>query len=426
MLTHMSFGQIDPDTDGISQHVIDKLSTEMNKMNVNMIRPNQNDNKQCSNLKQARYLVGVEARMGQSGLLEIRIDAYDQTQENWTVSFQRIWRSALNAEGKQLLAERKTDEQLRGTKFLPYAETQQQEIINHFQLAIDCFKQNKQTDAINISREGKFLPSRLKDITKQISQQSHNEGSPLILSTKTINQQSQLYMLTLSDPADQQNALLQSYFRLSKAKQIAPKVNPLTFNPLKPSPDEQPVSNISVDLTSPILGSTQLVRPHGSALCASPTPWSLGEQTITEEQEIASDQCFGISAQVQRAAYLIVIGRNAKGQFSRFHPTVCDYLDDAPARLDRDATFHYPTRQAPVQVLGLDENTGEEKIYLIATANKQLQLNVLNEIQDVPEICDDQDSEARDSQQWETKLNRLKADNPGLFQWRVHTFMHVE
>ncbi|MBT5230847.1 MAG: hypothetical protein HOM11_11310, partial [Methylococcales bacterium] len=160
-------------------------------------------------------------------------------------------------------------------------------------------------------------------------------------------------------------------------------------------------------------------------LCSTAEPWSLGERSLTNDSELSSDNCFAVKFDVQRPAFTALVGRNSKGQLSLFHPTTCKYLDDSPKRLGRNAEFIYPARTKPAQVLGLDENIGQEHIYVLASADRQVQASITALTKSLPTICESQDSDPVSVKTWEAKLNAISKVHPGLFQWRGLTFNHV-
>jgi len=417
-ITHMSFGQIDPNTDGLSARVIKTLKTYLAKQPIQMVELQPQATNSCQILTRAHYLIGVEAKISARGHLEVHIDAYDDEQGHWTVGFEKIWRMPLRDEETQELAKQSVDTGLLGQKFLPYQVDQAQQFVSDFEQALRCVKQ-QQGVSIQVERSGKYLPTPLQTWMARIQTQGDATGKSIQLIATGENRAANLYSLTL---ADNGQPLLKRFIRLKRPTLPTPRLQPLTTNPL--TTKLKAVAGSAEDTSIPMLDVSALVAPQGSGLCATPNPWALGEKTLTNSSELSSDNCFAIKVVTQRPAYLTLIGRNSRGQLSRFHPTVCAHLDDAPNRLAAERAFYYPTRKG-VKALGLDDNVGHERIYVMLAANREVKAILRSSLGDIPEICEDNKTGSVEVERWEAKLKQFEQHHPGLFEWQVHSFEHV-
>jgi hypothetical protein len=189
---------------------------------------------------------------------------------------------------------------------------------------------------------------------------------------------------------------------------------------------------------SEIIASLALLTPLDQGACATGKPWQSKVRRVEPRGSLPTGSCLALELEITSPAYVFVVAQDVPGELSLLFPTDCPALAPKDAGRQPGAFFRFPSLSDPqAGVLKLAGSPGTERIYAIAITESQLAAAFADRMNGIQSLCRTGQKfplmlAASGLQQprerirrWQSYLNWLSTNNPGLIEWREFEFRHA-
>ena len=396
-----------------------------------------------------QYYIGIDAGLtGMNRKLYVKIRALNIAEQKWISGFGQSWTGRPTQSQLDALDRKKPDDYLLGMRPLPFSEKQPDLLAAYLARNLSCLlRQGKADDLIvHVARPAPDSPRTIKTAVELLDRylaryrevevtDDPNEANVTILSAvHSIDKD--LYQVWISARKKKGEIYLpgaetEAYVTLSSPYQTlaSGSTQPDPLPPIRS--DDSPLNSLS------IISSFDLLIPSNPASCVNDNPWKWGTQRVVSGGVLESGSCLAVEMELNKSAYIYLLGQDARGDISRIYPSSCPAAIAGMALLQPGEQFQYPPLSNPdAAVLELAGSPGTERIYAIAIAAPGLAAIFSDRMSDLQDLCQPGSNypetlKARGNayphervQRWQNYLNWLSAKNTGLVDWLEFRIEH--
>lgn len=378
----------------------------------------------CENRDKATVRVIIELNKNPStDELRIAVQAIDLAEKNWVRGFKKVWMGELTTREKRLMAKRVIDQNLLGSRALPFQSDQADLVASYLAENLSCLLKQTGESALKLSlpQPSENLPEFFQTTFQLLDHYLTRYAKIEITQQKTANVVLTSSIHTINPKLYQISVLLRSLDQSIRILGVGTETY-VYFDKIPPVR--------TVRSNKSLIELFQLVTPKVLKHCQHKNPWQQGQSILTRTSRLASQRCFAINLKAAETARLYLLAQTDKGQITRLFPDSCNVLG-LKGQLQGGEILKHQTIHAPLWNNGnkgyfqLDHQPGIESVYAIAVTDPKIEANLKQQIRNIPDLCVTQIPRKYYDKRFRKKLTTLAGKSHGSMEWLERSFIHV-
>jgi len=461
LLVRMQGENVSPQIDELTEQIRQKINDALlKKSGLDLVwrpagQPWQHHRRladlSCGDAGKVRYYIGIDLGVsGVKGKLYLKVRALNLAEQKWVSGFGQSWQGTPTADQLDALAREHPDEYLRGLRPLPFSDRQPDMLAAYLARNLSCLLRQGEADDLVVhvadpaagtplrlqtalELVGRYL-ARFREVT--VTDDPDQANVSLVSEIHAIDQR--LHQIWVSVRQRQGQTYLPGAETEAYVMMYAPEQSVLAGN--SQAPQAEPLPPLRSGLApSEIIASFALLTPLDQRACQTGKPWQSKVQRVDPRGSLPTGSCLAVEMDITTPAYVFVVAQDAPGELSLLFPSDCPALAPKDARLQPGVLFQFPALSDPqAGALKLAGSPGTERIYAIAITEPQLAAMFAGRMKEIQSLCRTGQRfpfmlSAAGLQQpqerilrWQSYLNWLSANNPGLIEWREFKFRHAQ
>jgi hypothetical protein len=458
MLVRMEDDQIQPHIDDLTDQIRQKIMDALLKqpgLDLSWrpaIRPWRHHRRleevSCGDFRKIHYYVGIDCGLTPvEGRIYVKVRALNLVEQQWVSGFGKSWQGAPTTAQRAALDRVHPDAHLRGLRPLPFSDRQPDLLAAYLARNLSCLVRHGEEDdpvvyvnpvAVNtptvfqttMELVGKYL-ARFREV--EVTDDPTQSNVTVVTEIHAIHQN--LHQVWVAARHHQgvkylPGAETEAYVLIDAQQQTAMAGNP----PQMPPKPQRPLQQVG---EPSLISSFDLLTPLDPTLCATDTPFIAGIRQVQSREHLPSGGCLALEIILSQAAYVFLVGRSADGELTELFPSECPAFKEIEKRLRPGKLLRFPPLSEPMAgILALDESPGMEKVYAIATTEKNLAKRLADRLAVYPGLCRPPKghvsmlpigtpirSDGR-IKHWQKYLTQLSGRYPKMVDWREIIFWH--
>ncbi len=403
----------------------------------------------CGDDGKPRYYIGIDAGLlKMNRKLYVKVKALNLGERKWVSGFGKSWTGKPTRAQLDALDRERPDDYLLGMRPRPFSDRQPDMLAAYLARSLSCRLRQGESDELivhvpspapnspqmietTLKLLGRYL-TRFREV--DVTDDPNRANVTIISAVHSIDKD--LHQVWISAKHRQGDIYLpgaetEAYVILKSPTEV----QIAGMHQTEPAAAIRPASKILG--ASRIIRSFDLIKPLDRSFCAAENPWQFGVQRVATNDLLTTGSCLAIEMEVTMPAYVFLLAQDAAGEISRLYPSSCPAPGPADSRIYPGERFRFPSLSDPfAAVLELRGRPGTERVYGMAFASPELAAifaDRMNELQDLcrpgrkyPGIWTTAGHRYPHEriQRWQSDLNWLTKNNPGLVEWREIRFQH--
>lgn len=387
-----------------------------------------NERLRCSTASTAHYFVGIDIAAESRGNYRVSVRALDVGAAAWVSGFGKTWQGRLTPKQRQALAERRTDEYLRGLRVLPFFAGETDLLAAYLAQNLSCLLHEQGATGLRVyvdtgaARKAKLRQVltlighnlaryRAVEITEDIS------DAELLLKGSMNAIDGSLHQLWLqvrarSADANQTGLDTDAYIDLGR-----PEADPVAVG--SPAPSTL-IPHRSRRERAAVLSKLRVLAARAADGCSE-------SSDRAPPAAVAPDECFLVEFDLHQAAHLLVLNHAVDGALTRLSQGGCSPLLGSDAwtvarrnlRIQRQGGIGFPWAGRP----------GVESIYAIAVTDPEAARELVRHAHVLPDDCAANPGERPPADRqgaWLAQLDSLIDRHASSVDWQAVRVRHAQ
>lgn len=383
----------------------------------------------CTTASSAHYFVGIDIAAESRGTYRVSVRALDVGAAAWVSGFGKTWRGRLTRTQQLALAERRTDEYLRGLRVLPFVAGETDLLAAYLAQNLSCLlrAQGASGRRVYVAASAAQQPQLRQVLTlighhlaryRAVEITDDVTGAELLLKGSMNAIDGSLHQLWVAVRARSTDANLtgldtDAYIFLGRRAADAVAIGSTgPTRPARPSRAER----------TAVLSALRVLAARATDGCAHSTHRSLARQAA-----VAHGECFLVEFDLHRPAHLLVLNYAVDGALTRLSQGGCNPLRGSDAwtvprrnlRIQRQGSAGFPWAGQP----------GIEGIYAIAVTDAAAARELVRHAYSLPDDCTANPGEgtpARHQRAWLAQLDTLLERHGDSVDWQAVRVRHAQ
>lgn len=414
----------------------------------------------CGFLKPVTHIIGMDIQSGSSGE-RLSLKSLDLRSNQWLSGFETSWVGTFDSNQQVSAGVSANDVSLRGLRQFPFSNDESDLVASYLAQNLSCLLRQGAPERLQLHVASNpygtpayfntvnTLVGRYMNQYREVDVIDSPEGANAVVKTDAVQIGNNLWQVWIGvafaesgqrvtgaqTPAyallDQTSLFNSGRVTLATRPEVAdePTRFPDPISAATPATTTSDTSNATVsrstdaalntqpsssgtDSVSDSSSSTLLIKsfqaqaPISMDDCKRADPWAKGERQIAINEQLASDDCFAITASLSAdSAFLIV--RTSEQQWYRLVGSSCQ----SPAFQDPQAIASAGELRFPQNsTLGFSGEGSEETFYLITTRGNESTSEISSVISRLPDVCSQGNGSIRSPMD---QINALVSSRPG-------------
>lgn len=437
LLLSMQGADVRPDIDTLTRDVRSRLLDQLlHTPGTNLYwRPTvppwehhrRNDRSRCSTASTARYFIGIDIAPASGGTHRVSVRALDVGAAEWVTGFGSSWQGTLTPSQQRLLADRHTDQYLRGLRVLPFIAGEVDLLAAYLANNMSCLLREQGGTAYRV-----FVDTRVKEeprLQKLLTLVAHNlardqtvqitnneKAAELILSGSMNEIDGSLHQVWLKVRAKSADVSLASVDTDAYLYLRGPTANAVEQAGSMPLPSTLP----SVRTT--VLSKLRVLTGRDSDGCRNG-----GYEALSPLDAVERGECFWVEFDLYQPAHVLVLSHAVDGTLMRLSHSGCP----SPAGSGQRLLPRHKVRIAGQRGSGFRwaGRPGIESVYAIAITDTEVAKKLAAYVHELPDGCAAKTgsiARAERYQTWLAQLDRLMVHAGGSVAWQGVRVRHAK